>query len=974
MDAASDHEVEESKEVAAHTNEPHAPTEEPVQEGGAKGKRLTFGAGLLVKRPSRIEVFKKLMSTEVLRSTVRKHITTNRLLDASTKMKNEGTNVRSDSFTARLFCQENGEEHIVAWKRTGSFVRLKELVCNMFQFEDCDLFDVERHLRLNSDSEISLMVDEWSEREAARKQDILATWLLEVQQQLTDQEPDLALHALWELACRPENHSDVSVDLIEQVVSTMLDCTHEKKHHRIAAMAAAALWMLAEPETTRNTFPLEMCVPALIQTATKIFECKEHSDLTLHPIGALGCLLRVPEAVPLFDQAGGTAMLMPTLTSQSAQVRSTPRSCAERRRCPSNRSQAWQVRRVATATLYFVTTLSENACLTIASTGGLPKLAEVSLNKGESTALRASALLALGCCVKRTAEVLTASDEADGAARLGQGFKLPPQLLEHLTTFGSALMNSIDATSDTGVAHNEPIGDRDSLDVLLGVVLNTMWNVLVLLYTSPLPPEMVPRRDALTGAAAFLKRVLESNLNYLCICPACGALNNIPKYVASSNVSIALLQKLPFIHGRTLEAGATLLAQVVQKKSECDLFMQAGGADAVLVRMVRLIEESRAAENAADDEMHSLQGSAMRAHAALSFALMTAVCAAARVIVFDPSMEDGELPPLPRDEGNAEHPRRSRRRRSVLAAPDQTQPKAQKVGGSSGVPVREDHHRIAEWFVKLDENNDGFVTREELISVVLEHGGTKEQAMSICEELDGNNDGTISLFELCDAYGVRMPLLRAGSFELLVNASAVAQTRSLCYLMVGMWTLATFSNCRAPLGKAQGVEAALRALKRAMNEHEQEPVGSQGSATRLWCLKAAQWACAALWLLCYDDDNAIRLLELSVDLIVHLARNGEPTLRFMAMGCVVRLVLLPTTMNTMIMDYKATELLRKVGHDRNASDRLRLMCTTTLGFLTRSDGSIDASISEQVTSPRALAVCHAISTIFIEYAISAIFM
>lgn len=91
----------------------------------------------------------------------------------------------------------------------------------------------------------------------------------------------------------------------------------------------------------------------------QIFECKEHSDLTLHPIGALGCLLRVPEAVPLFDQAGGTAMLMPTLTSQSAQVRSTPRSCAERRRCPSNRSQAWQVRRVATATLYFVTTLSE---------------------------------------------------------------------------------------------------------------------------------------------------------------------------------------------------------------------------------------------------------------------------------------------------------------------------------------------------------------------------------------------------------------------------------------------------------------------------------------------------------------------------------------------------------------------------------------------------------------------------------------
>lgn len=33
-----------------------------------------------------------------------------------------------------------------------------------------------------------------------------------------------------------------------QVVGTMLDCTAKPKHHRTAAMAAGALWMLAEPE------------------------------------------------------------------------------------------------------------------------------------------------------------------------------------------------------------------------------------------------------------------------------------------------------------------------------------------------------------------------------------------------------------------------------------------------------------------------------------------------------------------------------------------------------------------------------------------------------------------------------------------------------------------------------------------------------------------------------------------------------
>ena len=123
---------------------------------------------------------------------------------------------------------------------------------------------------------------------------------------------------------------------------------------------------------------------------------------------------------------------------------------------------------------------------------------------------------------------------------------------------------------------------------------------------------------------------------------------------------------------------------------------------------------------------------------------------------------------------------------------------------------------------------------------------------------------------------------------------------------------------------------------------------SGGNAARHWCLKAAQWAAAVLWLLTYDDGNAHRVLQVSGDLIVLLARSGEPTIRFMAMGVIVRLVLLPTTMHVMLTEYRAIELLTIVGNDQTAADRLRLMCTTTLAFLARADGTVDTSVSRQL--------------------------
>lgn len=99
-----------------------------------------------------------------------------------------------------------------------------------------------------------------------------------------------------------------------------------------------------------------------------------------------------------------------------------------------------------------------------------------------------------------------------------------------------------------------------------------------------------------------------------------------------------------------------------------------------------------------------------------------------------------------------------------------------------------------------------------------------------------------------------------------------------------------------------------------MKEHgEKESTATQGSNVRLWCVRTAQWACAVLWMLCFDDGSALQVLQQGGDLIVQLARKGEATIRHMAIGCIVRLLQLPTTMHKMLNEYNAAEILRAVG-------------------------------------------------------------
>ena len=219
------------------------------------------------------------------------------------------------------------------------------------------------------------------------------------------------------------------------------------------------------------------CIPALLKTASVMSERKGHGDLALHPIGALGCLLREPDSMQIFEDNDGTTALLPFLVSPSSQARqweAQPGSTtvlALRRRAHGRASVARrvsksttitlstdqprlvlpQVRRVAVAALYFVTSLSPRSCIKLANNGAIPILAELALNKFEPTAVRASALLALGCCVNRTAEGWAQGVNAPKTEGSAVGFDLPPTLLEQVFVGERALAPCLGERVLTGV-------------------------------------------------------------------------------------------------------------------------------------------------------------------------------------------------------------------------------------------------------------------------------------------------------------------------------------------------------------------------------------------------------------------------------------------------------------------------------------------------------------------------------------------
>ena len=69
----------------------------------------------------------------------------------------------------------------------------------------------------------------------------------------------------------------------------------------------------------------------------------------------------------------------------------------------------------------------------------------------------------------------------------------------------------------------------------------------------------------------------------------------------------------------------------------------------------------------------------------------------------------------------------------------------------------------------------------------------------------------------------------------------------------------------------------------------------------------------------------------------------------MALGVVVRLIMLPTTMSITVGELAAAEMLLRVGGNPSRT-RLRLMCSTTLSFLAGSSSMPPAGDGENTKS------------------------
>ena len=162
---------------------------------------------------------------------------------------------------------------------------------------ECQLHDPEGEgdgAILRSDAQLRVVLDNWAVREAARSADALEAVLESIRSRLGSSRVELhykatpgsnpephprpslnphphpplnphqAVHALWELSCRTENHAQIGAGLFSLLAAAV--CSEEP---HVAAVAAATVWLLSECDETRARLPMAELVPALLALATR---------------------------------------------------------------------------------------------------------------------------------------------------------------------------------------------------------------------------------------------------------------------------------------------------------------------------------------------------------------------------------------------------------------------------------------------------------------------------------------------------------------------------------------------------------------------------------------------------------------------------------------------------------------------------------------------------------------------------------
>jgi hypothetical protein len=159
-----------------------------------------------------------------------------------------------------------GQERSLNLTSKQSLEAIKKAVCMAFNdWYDCEIIDLDSGAAIVLDAEYKSLVIDFESREVARKEDTLEAKLQEARSLVLSTRTDLqyrGCHSLWELACRPDNHSG-----FEDETFALLCRALGSEELRVRAAAAAALWTLAEVELTLERMPIAQLVPALICAA-----------------------------------------------------------------------------------------------------------------------------------------------------------------------------------------------------------------------------------------------------------------------------------------------------------------------------------------------------------------------------------------------------------------------------------------------------------------------------------------------------------------------------------------------------------------------------------------------------------------------------------------------------------------------------------------------------------------------------------
>ena len=106
-------------------------------------------------------------------------------------------------------------------------------VCDVFGWSGCIIVDVSDEGDVargydppivESDAQLARLVDEYNGQEDARKRDLLEAHLERARSRLLSTRTDqvvLGAHTLWELACRPANHSQLGASSFELLLDAM---------------------------------------------------------------------------------------------------------------------------------------------------------------------------------------------------------------------------------------------------------------------------------------------------------------------------------------------------------------------------------------------------------------------------------------------------------------------------------------------------------------------------------------------------------------------------------------------------------------------------------------------------------------------------------------------------------------------------------------------------------------------------------